>query len=97
MFRRYTTVHIFTTVAGFAVALTWIIISASRHNTALTKCENNFFAPTDSTSATATSTAGEGETLCNIFAWVDVGLMGGLWVVMAIMQVRHPFPSRSPA
>jgi hypothetical protein len=30
----------------------------------------------------------EGETLCEIFPWVDVGVMGGLWVIMAILHVR---------
>lgn len=86
MFRRYTTLHIMITVAGFAVALTWIIISASRHNTALNNCLTNFFADSDNSTG-ATETVGEGNTLCNIFTWVDVGLMGGLWVILAIMQV----------
>ena len=71
------------TVAAFSVSLAWIIISASRHNTAVTNCVNNFFQDTGA----ITSSVGEGETLCNIFTWADVGLMGGLWVVLAIMQV----------
>ena len=86
MFRRYTTLHIMVTVAGFAIALTWIIISATKHNTALNDCLNNFFADDNSGSS---ETVGEGNTLCNIFTWVDVGLMGGLWVILAIMQVRY--------
>lgn len=87
MFRRYTTLHIMITVAGFAVALTWIIISATKHNTALNDCENDFFS--DDTSGTGSTSLDEGQTLCNIFTWVDVGLMGGLWVVLAIMQVSN--------
>jgi len=83
LFRRYTTLHIMLTVAAFAVALTWIIISATKHNTAVSSCENSFFS--DDTSPGTTS-AGESQTLCNIFTWVDIGLMGGLWVILAIMQ-----------
>lgn len=92
MFRRYTTLHILLTVAAFAVSLTWIIISASSHSHAVNTCKKNFFANDTSTAASDVSTSGEDQTLCNIFTWTDVGLMGGLWVVLAIMQVcdtRH--------
>lgn len=85
MFRRYTTLHILLTVAAFAISLTWIIISASNHNTAVSTCKKNFFTNDTSTGGDV-STAGEDQTLCNIFTWTDVGLMGGLWVVLAIMQ-----------
>jgi hypothetical protein len=72
--------HIPALVAAFAVAAVWIIISASRHTTAENNCLNNFF-PDESGSS------GEGQTLCNIFPWVNVGVMGGLWVVLAILFV----------
>ncbi|KAI5115313.1 hypothetical protein M0805_004992 [Coniferiporia weirii] len=85
MFRRYTTIHIMITLGAFAVALTWIIMSATKHSTAVTDCENNFFVVDNSTDSSS-PTLDEGQTLCNIFAWVDVGLMGGLWVILAIMQ-----------
>lgn len=95
MFRRYTTIHIMVTIAAFAVSLTWIIISASKHSTAASDCENDFFATANS--STASSTLNEGETLCNIFTWVDVGLMGGLWVILAIMQVRNSTHTHMPS
>ncbi|KAL5533775.1 hypothetical protein ACEPAG_235 [Sanghuangporus baumii] len=85
LFRRYTTIHIMLTVAAFAVAATWIIISATRHNTALRHCESDFFS-NSTTAATGTDTLNESETLCNIFTWVTVGLMGGLWLLLAVMQ-----------
>jgi hypothetical protein len=28
--------------------------------------------------------------MCAIFPWVDIGLMGALWVLLAISQVCHP-------
>jgi len=79
MFRRYTTLHILLTTAAFSVAAAWIIISATRHSTAKSNCEQNFF----SASSDITS---EGETMCQIFPWVDIGIMGGLWVLLAISQ-----------
>ncbi|OSD03591.1 hypothetical protein PYCCODRAFT_1466959 [Trametes coccinea BRFM310] len=79
-FRRYVSLHLMVTVAAFAVAAAWIILSAVRHNQAQDKCISDFFAGTISASNS------EGETLCNIFPWADVGIMGGLWVLLAIMQ-----------
>ncbi|CDO73231.1 hypothetical protein BN946_scf185007.g286 [Trametes cinnabarina] len=79
-FRRYVSLHLLVTVAAFAVAAAWIILSAVRHKQAQSKCIDDFFAGTISASNS------EGETLCNIFPWADVGIMGGLWVLLAIMQ-----------
>jgi len=83
MFRRYVTLHTLATVAVFAVAAAWIAISASRHGTAQTNCITNFFTGTTSDSPTAS----EATTLCNIFPWIDVGIMGGLWVFFAACQI----------
>ncbi|KAF8271403.1 hypothetical protein EI94DRAFT_1777463 [Lactarius quietus] len=62
MFRRYTTLHILITTAAFSVAAAWIIVSATRHNTA----KSNYNV--------------------QIFPWVDVGIMGGLWILLAVSQ-----------
>ncbi|KAI0673512.1 hypothetical protein C8Q78DRAFT_1076513 [Trametes maxima] len=79
-FRRYVTLHLLATLAAFAVAAAWIILSATRHKQAQDKCINDFFA------GTVSATNSEGQTLCNIFPWADVGVMGGLWVLLGIMQ-----------
>jgi hypothetical protein len=84
LYRRYTTLHILITVAAFSVAAVWIAISASRHSTAQTNCEQRFF-------AAASNLTSEGQTMCDIFPWVDIGLMGGLWAVLLISQVRYLF------
>ncbi|KAJ7893317.1 hypothetical protein B0H14DRAFT_3671794, partial [Mycena olivaceomarginata] len=81
LFRRYITLHSLVTTGAFSVALAWIILSLSKHSTAKSNCLASFFAHADSTQET------EAETLCNIFPWVDVGVMGGLWVIMAIMHI----------
>jgi len=82
LFRRYTTLHIMLTLAAFAVAAVWIAISASRHSTAQNACESEFFPSTSQSSETSS----EGQTLCNVFAWADIGIMAGLWAILAIAQ-----------
>ena len=55
-------------------------MSAARHTTAQNNCLEDFF-PNESGSS------GEGQTLCNILPWVNVGIMSGLWVVLGILFV----------
>ncbi|KAF8078540.1 hypothetical protein FPV67DRAFT_1405282, partial [Lyophyllum atratum] len=81
LYRRYISVHLLATLAAFAVAAAWAIMSATRHSTAKSKCLKDFF------SDGSESTTSEGDTLCEIFPWVDVGIMGGLWVVLGILQI----------
>jgi len=80
VFSTYLTLNALATIAAFSVAAVWIILSGTRHSTAQSTCENNFY------NGTSGSVASEGVTLCNIFAWVDLGVMAGLWVVLLIMQ-----------
>ncbi|PFH54550.1 hypothetical protein AMATHDRAFT_52193 [Amanita thiersii Skay4041] len=79
LYRRYVSLHGILLVGAFAVAAVWIIISATRHETAKKNCLANFFPDT--------SGASEGDTLCNIFPWVDIGLMSGLWAVLAVFHL----------
>jgi len=79
LFRRYVTLHGLIISAAFAVSAAWIIISATRHSTAKSRCLANFFTGDLENSQ-------EGDTLCNIFPWIDVGIMGGLWIVLAILH-----------
>lgn len=81
LFRRYLTLHSILIAAAFALAAAWAIISASRHSTAQANCIKEFFDASDS------AQQAEAKVLCNIFPWVDVGIMGGLWVVLAVMHV----------
>jgi hypothetical protein len=71
-------------MAAFAIAAAWVIISASRHSTAMSNCEKTFY-PAASNGSNTT----EGQTVCNIITWVDVGLMGGAWVFLALVQVTR--------
>jgi hypothetical protein len=83
LYRRYVSLHSLLTLSTFAVAAAWIILSATRHSTAKTNCLNDFFRAGD---AVQTS---QGDVLCDIFPWVDVGVMGGLWAVLGILHVRY--------
>jgi len=81
IFKKYISLHGVVIAAGFSVAAAWIIMSATRHSTAKANCITDFFATADGSSPS------EGETLCEIFPWVDVGIMGGLWVILAALHV----------
>ncbi|KJA29156.1 hypothetical protein HYPSUDRAFT_32522 [Hypholoma sublateritium FD-334 SS-4] len=81
LYRRYVTLHGLCAPIAFSVAAAWIIMSATRHSTAKAQCILNFFADDNGASTS------EGDTLCNIFPWVDVGIMGGLWVVLAALHI----------
>lgn len=85
LYRRYVTLHGLFAPIAFSVAAAWIIMSATRHSTAKTQCILNFFADVNGASTS------EGDTLCNIFPWVDVGIMGGLWVILAALHVCNIF------
>lgn len=87
-FRRYTTLHLISVVAVFAYAAAFIAVSASKHSTASTHCISTFFPPEPSSTATSfTDPESEGKTLCNIFTWVNVGLLAALWVVMVLFHL----------
>jgi len=82
LFRRYATLNFGVTAAAFAIAIAWVILSANRHSTALSNCEATFYPPASNGSNTS-----EGQTLCDIITWVDIGLMAGAWVFFALVQV----------
>lgn len=78
LFRRYTTLHLIVTLAAFSIAVVWIVLSAARHSKAVSACKATF--------GTDPDLQDEANTLCDIFPWADVGIMGGLWVILVIMQ-----------
>ncbi|KAF8974001.1 hypothetical protein BDZ97DRAFT_1900723 [Flammula alnicola] len=81
MYKHYITLHGLVASAAFSIAAAWIIMSASRHSNAKVKCITDFFTDTNGASAS------EGDTLCNIFPWVDIGIMGALWVILAALHI----------
>jgi len=81
LFLAYLRLHAIAMLGAFSVAAVWIILSGTRHSNAQTTCENTLYRGANGTIAS------EGITLCNIFAWVDVGVMAGLWVLLLILQI----------
>ncbi|KAJ7103432.1 hypothetical protein B0H15DRAFT_812241 [Mycena belliarum] len=81
LFRRYLSLHAFATVAAFSVALAWTIISVTRHSPAKAKCITDFFSNPNPEQKS------QGEVLCNIFPFVGVGVMGGLWLILAGLHI----------
>jgi hypothetical protein len=77
-FRRFLTLHGIAVTALFAVSAAWVALSASRHSTSQSACIKSFF-PNSSTSL--------GTTMCNIFPWVDVGIMGGMLVFFSLVHI----------
>jgi len=81
LYRRYVTLHAIATIAAFSVSAVWIILSGTRHTAAQSKCERDFFPESDADNTS------EGKVLCNIFSWVDVGIMAVLWIFLAATQL----------
>ncbi|KAF9513663.1 hypothetical protein BS47DRAFT_1317328 [Hydnum rufescens UP504] len=78
-YRLYQRTNTLAVLVAFGMAAAFIGVSAGRHNTAVANCKSAYFRSTG-------SSATESQTLCNVFTWVVVGLMGLLWVVLAIFQ-----------
>jgi len=78
LYRRYATLHGIVLGSALAIGAAWIIVSAARHSTATSNCVQKFFSDD--------SLKSQGQRLCEIFSWVDVGIMGGLWALLAILQ-----------
>ncbi|KAF8338017.1 uncharacterized protein EI90DRAFT_3151844 [Cantharellus anzutake] len=82
LFKTYQRLNMIVIAAAFGVAAAFIGLAAGRHKTAVTKCQDHFYKSNNSTSAVDEHS----NTICSVFAWVDVGIMLGLWVLLAIIQ-----------
>ncbi|KAG8782929.1 hypothetical protein FRC12_020303 [Ceratobasidium sp. 428] len=71
-------------IAAFCIAAAFIAISGTRHAAASTRCQTTFFAGNNE--AGSTDNSGEGEQICEVFTWVILGLMGGLWITLLSFQ-----------
>jgi hypothetical protein len=85
LFRKYVTFNSIILYVGLSAALAFIGISAGGTSLLWTQCESSFFSSGNQTTTAQGDT--EGEQICNIFTWVVLGIMGGLWVVLFIVQV----------
>lgn len=65
--------------AAVLCSLAIIIVSAAKHSTGVDNCTALFSA--DNTDTTA-------NTICNIWTWIQIGIMGLLFVLVGLCQVR---------
>ncbi|KAK4686857.1 gluconolactonase, partial [Tremellales sp. Uapishka_1] len=87
LFKSYAIVNALIVTAAFSVAAALIIVSAVKHDTAVTACEASYFSnSTANATAETSSLSSEGQALCDAFAWADVGIMGGLWCILFLVQ-----------
>jgi len=82
LFSRYVMVNWIILYLSLSVAAAFIGISAGRHQQAVDACEASFFAGDTGT----TTEDSKGEQICNIFCWSTLGVMGALWVLLALVQ-----------
>jgi len=93
-FKRYTNINIAGTTLLLLLALIWIIISAVNHNSAVNACMAQFLAPNQTDTVTGTllgspvssSQSQSGHDVCNVFMYVQIGIMVFLWILIALSQ-----------
>jgi len=103
-YRLYLRINTLLTLAIIAVSAAFLAIAAARHATATDACVSEFgsVASTTSSSAIGNVVAGNANTtattsraICNTFAWIQVGAMGGLIVLLGLTQLYMLFCQRA--
>ncbi|KAN0066220.1 hypothetical protein ACQY0O_000314 [Thecaphora frezii] len=92
LYRLYIRVNFILTVLVIISTLAFFAISASNHEKVLTTCTAVYgITPSSNSGATVSQTSnvlsGSGRAICNIFIWVQVGVMGGLITLMGFTQL----------
>ncbi|GAA5956681.1 hypothetical protein JCM3765_005701 [Sporobolomyces pararoseus] len=79
LFKTYSRINTILILLALLLSLAIIIISAVKHSQAIDTCQKLF-----STDATG-NTAGEG--ICNVWTWVQVGIMGLLFLIVGLCEL----------
>ncbi|KAF5346422.1 hypothetical protein D9758_012740 [Tetrapyrgos nigripes] len=87
LFRRFLSLHALLTAVAFSLGAVSIILSATRHSNAKSKCTSDFFVPDLNAPNVDNTLKDEANVLCEIFPWIDVGLMGAIWVLLGIVHL----------
>ncbi|KAI3626281.1 hypothetical protein CBS9595_001642 [Malassezia furfur] len=91
LYRLYIRVNFLATVVILAITIAFTVTAAARHDEAVDACYREFEGSLAQDglgvqSVEESITSGR-HKVCNILAWVDVGLMGGLIVLLGVMQL----------
>ncbi|SPC65255.1 uncharacterized protein UHOD_00349 [Ustilago sp. UG-2017b] len=99
LYRTYLRINTVLTFTIIAATVAFLVVAAVQHNKAITTCVNTYgVMPATSTSSSSISlsdVSGEptdafsqdGRSICNLFIWVQTGVMAGLIVLMALTQI----------
>lgn len=79
VYRTFVRTNISFIAVALLLALVWIILSMVNHNKGRDACVAQF-------TAVGQTQTRDGETICNIFTWVQVGLLGFLWIFLTLAQ-----------
>ncbi|BGP39012.1 hypothetical protein JCM10450v2_002969 [Rhodotorula kratochvilovae] len=82
LFKSYLRINGLLVSAALLLALAVIIISAVKHSTAVATCTRLFSA--DDTDNTA-------NEICNIWTWIQIGIMGLLFVIVGLCELYFVF------
>ncbi|BGP15002.1 hypothetical protein JCM10213_002855 [Rhodosporidiobolus nylandii] len=78
LFKTYSRINALLVTVALLLSLALIIISAAKHSTGVAACTALFGA--DSTDDTA-------ATICNYWTWIQVGIMGLLFVIVGLCEI----------
>ncbi|GAA5971930.1 hypothetical protein JCM11641_001574 [Rhodosporidiobolus odoratus] len=80
LFKTYSRFNSLLVVLALLCALILIIVSAVKHSTGVDECVRLFSASVDDADNTA-------KTICNVWTWIQIGIMGLLFVIVGLCQV----------
>ena len=99
LYRTYIRVNFLLTLIIIVVTLAFFAVSASRHSDSVNTCVNTYAQPIAFTSDLPTgsstpSTQASGRDICNIFIWVQTGVMAGLIALIGLTQLYMCYAQR---
>lgn len=94
-FRIFKTLSLYVTGATLALGLVFILVSAAQHSTSIDQCMAVYHFPVDSklkmknaqSRAGVSSAVNAAMTVCDLFCWLQVGVMVATWVALALIQL----------
>lgn len=98
LYHTYVRITTILTLAILAVTIAFFIVAASQHSKAQSACNTQYGALPSTTSTGFTNsdiTQNFGDQICNYFIWAQVGTMGGLIVLVGLVQLYMCFALRA--
>lgn len=83
VFKKYIILNAILVLITLIYSMGVIVISSTRHNTAIEQCLLQFVSNDDLKATTSAS----GRTVCNIWTWAQLGICGFLWALFAGSEI----------